>query len=395
MNILVIGNGFDLAHGLPTKYTDFLEVVENFNSIIANPNIIKQDALANTAKPIYEFLDRLIFEEPLICKEFEEQIRNNFWINYFFLDLSQKKENWIDFESEILKVVRALDDARVLTVQGGSVLSIEDTRTDVIKNILKASGMKVEELFSEVEKIDKFVDKCKEDLNRLTRALEIYLCEYVEKSECITISPDIKDIHIDKVLSFNYTNTFSKIYDKSEKLEYDYIHGKADIHHSVENNNMVLGIDEYLLDERKNKDVDMIEFKKFYQRIYKETGCKYKEWVFRIQQDASQFQEEYRHVLNQLTSGIEAENYKHYEKYIHHVYIYGHSLDDTDGDILRELILNDNVFTTIFYYDKKQNGKQIANLVKVIGQDELIKRTGGGTKTIEFKQQRDMEKRAY
>ena len=24
MNILLIGNGFDLAHGLPTKYTDFL-----------------------------------------------------------------------------------------------------------------------------------------------------------------------------------------------------------------------------------------------------------------------------------------------------------------------------------------------------------------------------------
>ena len=25
MNILVIGNGFDLAHGLPTGYPDFLE----------------------------------------------------------------------------------------------------------------------------------------------------------------------------------------------------------------------------------------------------------------------------------------------------------------------------------------------------------------------------------
>lgn len=25
VNILVIGNGFDLAHGLPTKYTDFLK----------------------------------------------------------------------------------------------------------------------------------------------------------------------------------------------------------------------------------------------------------------------------------------------------------------------------------------------------------------------------------
>lgn len=28
MNILVIGNGFDLAHGLPTKYEHFLEFCE-------------------------------------------------------------------------------------------------------------------------------------------------------------------------------------------------------------------------------------------------------------------------------------------------------------------------------------------------------------------------------
>ena len=28
MNILVIGNGFDLAHGLPTKYGDFWSFVE-------------------------------------------------------------------------------------------------------------------------------------------------------------------------------------------------------------------------------------------------------------------------------------------------------------------------------------------------------------------------------
>ena len=35
-------------------------------------------------------------------------------------------------------------------------------------------------------------------------------------------------------------------------------------------------------------------------------------------------------------------------------------------------------------------GQQIVNLVKVIGQDELIKRTGGKNKTIEFKKQADM-----
>lgn len=35
--------------------------------------------------------------------------------------------------------------------------------------------------------------------------------------------------------------------------------------------------------------------------------------------------------------------------------------------------------------DKQDYGRKIANLVKVIGQDELIRRTGGMTKTITFK----------
>ena len=38
-------------------------------------------------------------------------------------------------------------------------------------------------------------------------------------------------------------------------------------------------------------------------------------------------------------------------------------------------------------------GQQIANLVKVIGQDELIRRTGGNTKTIEFKLQAKLVER--
>lgn len=33
MNILIIGNGFDLAHQLPTKYTDFLNFMKFINRI--------------------------------------------------------------------------------------------------------------------------------------------------------------------------------------------------------------------------------------------------------------------------------------------------------------------------------------------------------------------------
>ena len=34
MNILIIGNGFDIAHGLPTKYVNFLEFVKVIKQIL-------------------------------------------------------------------------------------------------------------------------------------------------------------------------------------------------------------------------------------------------------------------------------------------------------------------------------------------------------------------------
>lgn len=43
MNILVIGNGFDLAHGLPAKYGGFLEFVKVIRQIIEMKN--EDDAL--------------------------------------------------------------------------------------------------------------------------------------------------------------------------------------------------------------------------------------------------------------------------------------------------------------------------------------------------------------
>ena len=64
-----------------------------------------------------------------------------------------------------------------------------------------------------------------------------------------------------------------------------------------------------------------------------------------------------------------------FEKFTRHLYIFVHSLDITDGYILRDLILNEKVFTTIYYKDKSTMKKQIVNLIKVIGEDELIKRT--------------------
>lgn len=246
-----------------------------------------------------------------------------------------------------------------------------------------------------------------DDLNKLIRAFEIYLTEYVEKIEIQEKSPDIDELEVDFILSFNYTHIFSELYNVSSRSKkeitdpFDYIHGEADTNNTIESNNMVLGIDEYLSDERKNKDIDFIAFKKYYQRIHKQTGCKYKNWVDKIRQDYLDYSQKIETAKYKELQYIPDTTQRLFNKHamsaikrekcqMHNLFIFGHSLDITDKDILRDLILNDNVYTTIFYHNKDVMGQQIANLVKVIGQDELIRRTGGGTKTIEFKQQQDM-----
>lgn len=193
------------------------------------------------------------------------------------------------------------------------------------------------------------------NLDRLIRALEIYLAEYVEKIDISEKSPDINEIDI------------------------DYIHGEASLMNTKITNNMVFGIDEYLPDKRKNKDVEFIAFKKFYQRIHKQTGCRYKDWIHEIIQENTEYLENIRQKQLDFDKnrglGIEGEKTITQLKLLkanpprHNLYIYGHSLDITDRDILRDLILNDNIYTTIFYLNKDVLGKQITNLVKVIGQE--------------------------
>ena len=323
-------------------------------------------------------------------------IHDNVWIDYFFNNPMYQKENWIDFESEISLMIQSVDSDML-----DNNLILEDkikNLTNVFLNKRFADWF-AEKTYKELKNVLLY------DLHRLIRSLEIYLCDYVEKIDIQKKSPDIKKLEIDHVLSFNYTDTYEKVYGNGKEIEYDYIHGKADIFHTLETNNMVLGIDEYLPEDRRNKDMDFIAFKKYYQRIYKQTGCKYKEWTDGIYNNYMNYINNQKKLSEQSINGVctikrfrfsdmksgeqvIVSNPSKYEK--HNLYIFGHSLDVTDKDILRDLVLNDNVYTTIFYHNKDVMGQQIANLVKVIGQDELIRRTGGSTKTIEFKQQQDM-----
>lgn len=362
MNILVIENGFDLAHGLPTRYDDFLNFVEEFieYKVTNECNMRFLDyfkSLNETNINLYDQIDGLI--------------EDNRWLNYFLTLRENKvllnKLTWIDFESEISKVIKTFDEYRNKLISEkvfeNEQMRIDEHSFDVLHYILekKEKIIQIDCLLS-LENIRELKEELITDLNRLIRCLEIYLDDYVRKNyfDKLQKIKFIEALKIDKILIFNYTNTYEHVYGKSN-INFDYIHGKADIKHNLNSCDLVLGIDEYLDENEKNSNIEFIQFKKFFQRIYKVTGCLYKDWIMEC------FENSFIDELN--------------------LYFIGHSLDVTDKDILSELILCDGAKTTIYYHNQDALGRMIANLVKVIGEDELISRTGGSKATISFVQQ--------
>lgn len=359
MSILIIGNGFDLAHHLPTQYSDFLDFVKACKGPDENIYSSFIDEIKETNEPLYS--------------EIQELINSNRLLEYFLSIYQERckegKKGWIDFESEISVIVQTLDEAKQDIEKKYSVTTkpakLEQGIAKCISSFIKSNISEYEPQY-----FDHQASIILDALTQLTRLLEIYLYEYVEKKKYNYRLPDLHELEIDHVLSFNYTDTYKKIYDPEGKVQYCYIHGKTQ-EGDIETCNLVLGINEYLPPERKDADNQFIWFKKFYQRIYKKTGSEYLDWI-------SQFEN-----FNEL--------YKKAKPLHTDIYVYGHSLDVTDKDVLSRLFLMENTTTHIFYHNRESMAKQISNLVKVIGEDNLIRMTGGNDRTIQFIQSRPAE----
>ena len=379
MKILVIGNGFDLAHELPTKYPDFLEFCKRVFPIYENTegrgvNLYQQEYLFDWDfnKEIKEKLESAyssrrknttkenvtqIETSNSKLDEMYTLIKDNIWIEYFFQCNMYQKENWIDFESEISKVIKALnEDVQAFKLENNiqrlSNIFLSEKYCNDPQTIFTYKG---KQYYSQKLTYKILRDKLLDDLNRLVRAFEIYLTEYVEKINIRVVSPDIKEIAaithdvngkksilFSKVISFNYSNIYEQLYLDKYKISnndfLDYIHGKADINNKIYTNNMVLGIDEYLGKKKRNKQVEFVAFKKFYQRIHKGTGCTYKSWIDTIKGEFVDYQTELeKSKAEKNIMNLKAMANKIKKQYLnkHHLYIFGHSLDVTDKDILR------------------------------------------------------------
>ena len=377
-NILIIGNGFDLYHDLPTKYIDFLLFANHWSFFYSEYNDAQHNHKQGLTKRIITTWDpdNMSYFADYYYSEMnkdniiylEENLNRNLWIQ-FFNSINYEKEGWIDFEKEIEEALFEIEqlfkldfsetndkdfyqEQRNLAVkftpiknheeyysgfQGGrneyTVYSRVCTKTKKAKRELKELIIKT--MYSE--------------LDSLKECFKIYLHEFVNRLP-IHKKPFFKTIKFDKVLNFNYTDTYKRLYgEKNPELVEIHIHG------DIDNNNMVLGIRD---DFAESQSLDYIKFNKYYQRIVFKLPGNVKEW-------ATFFDE----------SGVFISPV---------IYVFGHSLDKTDKGILEYFInSNDISHLIILYVPEYGFGQQVKNLVDMFGRETIISKVANGI--IEFK----------
>lgn len=359
MDILILGNGFDLAHGLKTQYSDFLDycrtkINEHFS---------------------YEKMDSFF---------------TNMWVRHF-LNI-QMGNTWIDLETEIYNVVKHIAKLPVINTQnyygqfsvdfnnfdfnfydfdkylGGAICSI-NTGTRGYSRFNENDYFKYYVYFENSRGIINFLYH---QLLEFTILFENYLLDKVltPLGKISKYQLSLKSIGVNKgsnavhVLSFNYTDTCERLYNKkfntycNINIKPVYVHGKAEKGKS----NLVLGTHSFYnyLPNPINEQIpiDFNVFKKHHQRHKFGTI------------------EPYQDLLRQIKKS----------KSIPKFHIIGHSLDRTDHNILNHILLANNDAKINIYYHNEETQQRLMNKIdSIIGEEEVMSK-------VRFIHQHDKER---
>lgn len=392
-SILILGNGFDLAHGLPTKYIDFLnfcKAIVDYSFLANIPKVNYSFEGVNTV--VNEKLNDLAFKTVDSINWYNDivsKLTDDFWYYYLSFCYSNnllKGENWIDFETEISFIIQWLDKkVEDISIDIDEIL-IEDY--DILS---KTSKMKLEYIKELIQKLKRGISFTRvesnyhdkvitvrhlrlilyNDLIRMVELLELYLTYFIKDI-------DLKPIHIiqklkpDFVLSFNYTRTYEKIYGD---VIIQHIHGVVaetiDEIKEQKKSNLVLGINEYLEKDIQQDKTNFSIFKKFVQRIINNTGNLYKQYLDEIEKkDELKKNEVLRKNKYSLNDVF--------------IYILGHSLDISDKDILKDFIASSSTVVTIYCLDEFAKVTAIENVIRLVGEDILIEKSLANPTRIKF-----------
>lgn len=371
MNVLFLGNGFDINLELPTSYINFLHTVEyirmhkltNFKTVgdIWGKECIwetdpKIKSSYNLYKDVYD-----VTELPAgYVRDMGLLAENNIWFHYLAESIN-KDIGWIDFEKEISNVIRCfrstLDNSPGDTIENKMASFSEDHYVVFSLNfftnggsnerhsVIKASHSVREEYLLEApagsgykkinkEKIISDLYKSLQDLAKLLqRYLEVFVDEVAEKLiQRQSLVRMNYFSYAEQVITLNYTHSFEKMY---ASIPVIHLHGDT-------NNNIVLGVNTDEYDDGESVRTEYIAFKKYYQRIIYGTDIEYLAYIAKLQEENKRIA---------LT-------------------VMGHSLDVSDKDIIVELFsLSSDI--TIVYHNQEALGNYVANLVKIFGKTGL------------------------
>lgn len=338
MNILIIGNGFDVANNLPTRYSNFLRMCE----IAMDPRVAFGDATV-----YYPFLkeeDNIEFIS--FCSavlrdrynEFATIAKNNLFVYHFLIRRNVIGDKWMNFEEEIELLIESL----IAEMHSATNEIFVDSSIVSIRNYAATNN-----LFRNTTYKDLFL-LIREEHKKFARLLDIYMDGYINKHEIKRISGYKKGFY-QHALSFNYTSTFSKHYEP--EIDCCYIHGEARMNNSI--SRIILGFD----DRYKNvslSELESLPYEKFFQRLDLHTSNEYMMWLSTMS-----------------TKGNTID-------------IYGHSLAQADADILRAFITSPNTQTRIYYYSDLDRYEKMRNLTMILGAEKTIEMVGGLFPKISF-----------
>lgn len=305
-------------------------------------------------------------------------IHTNIWFSYFknIYNNYIKGENWIDFETEIRYVIQTVDE---------TTDDLSSNLVEIFQVLQERKDIKLQIFFKSFEERigKKFITKCNmnirefrqiayDDLEKIIRALEIYLGKFVDKIQVDKRVPEIINLKPDYVINFNYTNTYERLYDNAPVF---HIHGNCDVNRPIEKNNMVLGIDEYWDKDARDLHTNFTIFKKFAQRIQKRTGIENHRYIKEIDKI-------YENNKERWAGNVDI-NVTHPDG-VSYVHIFGHSLDVTDKDILSGLIGRDSTSVTVYCYDKGTEGELIANTIKLISEERLLEKVNNVPAKLDY-----------
>ena len=354
--ILILGNGFDIAMGRKTKYTDFIEFEKQ---LFSNPD---------------EELLKFLKDKNIRIEEY----RDNLYLKFINANKDKLGENWSNLEI----MISQLADAIMYFKENNEVLFKVATtgrnwllEEDLLQEKNYRSKLYIANMFfslfhekgwSSLERevaLDKLNNEFIRQLDLLIELLEIYLSylDYLDFkvdriNRKLTALNAILDLSNSYVLNFNYTNTSSRLFWTSSEYTH-FIHGRIDLERTFNRiNTMVFGIE----DKENNINSDLIPYQKYYQRVVKETGNQFEEF----------FKPNYKYSNEGVSKSLSK-----------NIIIFGHSVDPLDKEIFQKCfaLAKDGgyLYRFIFtYFDESAKRSIIKNLAIILGKEKLIELTG-------------------